>query len=75
MNRDEEVRDIITQLQGLQLQQTALISRLGRLSTSGESSETPAPAPPAPPTQQECSRSVTECESGIRGYYNHAKEG
>jgi hypothetical protein len=55
MSRDEDVRDIITQLQGLQLQQAALISRLGRLSTSGESSmtsadaqssETSAPPPP-----------------------------
>jgi hypothetical protein len=41
MSRDEDVRDIITQLRALQLQQTELISRLERSSTSGVNNNTP----------------------------------
>jgi hypothetical protein len=43
MSRDKDVRDIITQLPGLQLQQTELISRLEHSSTSGESNNTTNP--------------------------------
>jgi dsDNA-specific endonuclease/ATPase MutS2 len=44
MSNDGEIQDIVNQLKGLQLQQAALISRLGRLSDS-ERQDTP-PTPP-----------------------------
>jgi hypothetical protein len=43
MSNDQEIQDIITQLQGLQLQQAALISRLGRLSDIGEQEKKKSP--------------------------------
>jgi hypothetical protein len=46
MSDDREIQDIINQLQGLQLQQAALLSRLERLS-EGEGQETPPPPPQA----------------------------
>jgi hypothetical protein len=44
MSANREIQDIINQLQGLQLQQAALLSRLGRLS-EGEEQDTPPPPP------------------------------
>jgi hypothetical protein len=56
MSDDREIQDIVNQLQGLQLQQAALLSRLGRLS-EGEEQETP-PTPPqaAPPPPPQATR-------------------
>jgi hypothetical protein len=53
MSDDREIQDIINQLQGLQLQQAALLSRLERLS-EGEGQETPPTRPQAttPPPPQ-----------------------
>jgi hypothetical protein len=44
MSNDQNVKDIITQLQSLQIQQATLISCLERLSEGGENAIGPAPA-------------------------------
>ena len=46
MSIDREVQDIIAQLQGLQVQQTALISRLGSLCEPGDQGTTAPPQRP-----------------------------
>jgi hypothetical protein len=46
MDKDQEIQDIVNQLEGLQIQQSNLLERLGRLSESGDSnnnSVTPLP--------------------------------
>ena len=47
MSIDSEVQEIIAQLQGLQAQQTALISRLGRLCKPGDQGPAAPPQRPA----------------------------
>ena len=44
MDRNQDVKDIIIQLESLQIQQTTLIARLGRLSESAENNREATPA-------------------------------
>ena len=51
MSNDRAIQDIVNQLQGLQLQQAALISRLGRL-TEADEPDTPPPPKKATATRE-----------------------
>jgi hypothetical protein len=45
MDRDQEIQDIVNQLERLQIQQSDLLQRLGRLSKSKDNDNTATPLP------------------------------
>jgi hypothetical protein len=73
MSKDRDVKDIITLLQNLQIQQATLISCLERLS---EGEETRTRVDPKPqPAQLASSRLAAEYGLGIPGGYKRSEEG